>query len=296
VTARAAVAAAALLAVLGAPAAAHAQLDGTTSSARGVTSQKRDVTFTVDSGGRVGDLVVEWDARCRNGTRFAPQTTTFDAPPEGAGRTIITGTGRYRVPERGGRIARVTAVISGRRSGPADNVAAQAWSGTLRIRAVMRRHGRLTDVCTLRTRWRARPQGFGAGTWEVRPDVPRPDGPPFYRRDPLPDTMAASGTRDAVTVESRSREAGSWSASFRAPALNRLEQGRTYTPTPGVSGGADMNVDDPSSTSCSDTSFTVQSIAFDELKRLVALRVSYVRDCGEGSGIWRGTIDWRASP
>ena len=288
----------AVVVVLGAalafPAAAVAQLEGGT-SVRGVTGQKRDITFTADVDGRTGDLVVEWDARCRNGTRFAPQTTTFEAPPQGAGRRVIAGTGRYRVPERGGRIARVTALIDGRRTGSSADPARQIWSGTLRIRAVMRRHGRLTDVCTLRTRWRAGPQGFGAGTWEVRADAPRPGSPPFHRRDPAGWTMSASGTRDAVSLSSRATDSQSWSASFRAPTLNRLEPGRTYTPSE-VSGGADMSVDDAAGSGCSDVSFTVESIAFDELKRLAALRVAYVRDCGSGfGGLWRGVVDWRAT-
>ena len=282
-------------AALAFPAAAAAQLE-TAVSVRGVTGQKRDLTFTADAAGRTGDLVVEWDARCRNGTRFAPQTTTFDAPPEGSGSEVIAGVGRYRVPERGGRIARITAVIDGRRSGPASDTARQLWSGTLRIRAVMRRHGRLTDVCTLRTRWRAGPQGFGAGTWEVRADSPGPESPPFHRRDPAGWIMSASGTRDAVSVSSRATDSEFWSASFRAPALNRLEPGRTYTESE-VSGGADVSIDDAAGSGCSDVSFTIESIAFDELKRLAALRVAYVRDCGSGSGgLWRGLIDWRATP
>ena len=294
---RLAVAAVAMVAALAAASPAEAQfLDRDSPIFRGVTGQNRDVRFLADVGGRVGDLTIDWDARCRNGTRFAPQTTVFDAPPEGAGREVVEGVGRYRIAERGGRIARVTVVIAGRRSGPAGDFVAQSWTGTLRVRAEMRRYGRLTDRCTLRTRWRARAEGFGAGTWDMVPDTPPEGSPGPWRHEPATATTAAAGTRDAVSVVSQSAEGGRWYGSFRAPALNRLEPGRTYMPSRDVEGAASMSVTTTVPNECElEQSFTIERIAFDRLKRLASLRVSFVQSCGEGRSRWRGVIDWTAA-
>lgn len=290
------------------PSVAAAQLPSPTSF-RGVTTQGRDILFALQESGRVGTVQADWDARCRNGTRFEPQSTQFEPPavPEGAvgpvDQTLIEGVGRYRVAERGGRIARVTVVIAGKRRGPVGNPAAQEWNGTLRVRAVMHRHGRLVDRCTLRTRWRARGDGFGAGTWDMVPDTPPAEAIGPWRHEPPRNPMRARGTRDAVTVESGtvgpegSEQSPFWTASFSAPALNRLEPGRTYTVRDDVTGGARMSVQTDVPAECdTDVSFTIERIAFDRLKRLRSLRVSFVERCDDGRSTWRGVIDWRASP
>jgi hypothetical protein len=287
-----------LLALLALPATAEAQLQDPTF--RGVTGQGRDVTFALTDSGAPGSLVVEWDARCRHGTRFAVQETAFFSRVENPPPGIVDGVGRYRVAERRGRIARVTAVIRGRATGDPARPQTQRWSGTLRVRATMRRHGRLEDRCSLRTRWRAGPEGIGFGAWEMTGEVAGEAQPRLWRRDSGSAVVAARGTRDEVSVEADDPVDAAWTATFTAPALNRLEPGRTYTTGfEELPGAARMYVSGPSGSSCSSSSgsFTVELIAFDALKRLSALRVRFELRCSsyDTPRTVRGLIDWRAA-
>lgn len=287
-----------LLSLLTLPTTAEAQLQDP--SFRGVTGQGRDVTFALTDSGAPGSLVVEWDARCRRGTRFAVQETAFFSRVENPPPGIVDGVGRYRVAERRGRIARVTAVIRGRATGDPARPETQRWSGTLRIRATMRRHGRLEDRCSLSTRWRAGPEGIGFGVWEMSGEVPGEPQPRAWRRDSGSATVAARGTRDEVSVEADDPVYAPWTARFTAPALNRLEPGRTYTTGfEELPGAARMSVSGPSEWSCSSNSgsFTVELIGLDELKRLSALRVRFELRCSsyDPPRTVRGMIDWRAS-
>ena len=262
---------------------------------RGVTAQGSEILFATESGERIGNIAVAWRPRCRNGTRFARQETTFVAPPSGGGATRIAGTGRYRVAERGGRIGLVSTVITGRRRGDFARPETLAWDGTLRARIVVRRHGALSDRCFVRTRWRARAEGIGAGAWEMTTQSVC-CGEHAWRWDAANAVMQAVGTRDAVSVALRPRPHGStWHASFAAPALNRLRAGQTYTLTGSVPGAATMSISAEARGCINEGTFTVERIAFDALRRLVDLRIAFAQTCDGDRETNRGVIDWRAA-
>lgn len=281
-----------LLAPLAAPGTASAQMSHP--NYRGVTGQGHDVALHLRTTGAPQTVWVEWDARCRRGTRFAVQETRFlprvDDPPPG----IVDGVARYRVAARRGRIAQVTVVIRGRVRGDPARPATLRWSGTLRVRATMRRHGRLEDRCSLRTRWRAGPEGIGAGVWEMARDPANEPEPSAWRSH----WVSAWGSPGNVVVGAGDGTSSSWLARFGVLPPNRLQSGRTYT-TSTEPPSAWMRLSGPFDAWCSGVpgSFTVERIAFDDLRRLSLLRVRFELRCrsGDRTVTVRGTIDWRAT-
>ena len=278
------VALAALALALLAPAGASAQ-----TPFRGVTDQGRELTFSVLDDASVGSVITKYRIRCSGGRRFRVQRSVFVPPDEGGTKRFVVGIGRYRVAGRGGRIGLVRVRLEGRRRGPAADLAAQRWTGVLRATMSVRRHGRREAPCSLRTRWSARAEGIGAGSWtferppEVRP-VDDVAGPFEVVRSPAGGVAISASTEDENVLE----------AYFRGPALNGLEQGRTYEGggPPGAAQGSLLVGNDP----CSDgvARFTVERLQSDRLRRITGLTITYERRCSDHPPE-RGRIDWTAA-
>jgi len=276
----------------GAAGAAPAADAAAQTSFRGVTGQGRALTFVVDDEGRVGTVTTSWKVRCGAGRRFPEQTTPFAPPARGGTRDRVVGVGRYRLAGSGGRIGRVSLRLTGRRSGPAADPVRQQWTGRLRVRITVRRHGRPDAPCSLSVPWRARAEGIGTGSWQITGEGEAFAGLPATSSAPGP--LEVTGEPGLVLVDG-APPSGSWEASFRAPALNRLEDGRRYEPG-SVPGAADFTAGEtPSRCDPDGGAFTVQRIRFDRLRRLVALSLTYEQRCTDDDGIVRGAITWTAA-
>ena len=118
---------------------------------KGRSSQGRVVTLRTGGDGVVNRVQIGWRAPCgqrivyngRTGWRPSFDVATGDA---------VQDTGTYRVRVRGGFRARITTTLVGQR-----NPAADRWAGTLAVKVLVARRGKVVDTCQLkRLRWTAR--------------------------------------------------------------------------------------------------------------------------------------------
>lgn len=281
-----------LAAVLLVPAAAAAQTRGLTF--RGVTGHGHDVLVTYGTGTprQAERIDVSWRPRCRHGTRIRLQTTAFGAAGERRGGRVVQGVGRYRSPERGGRIALIRIRMSGRLSGDPAQVARQVWSGTLRARVSVRRHGVPSDRCFLTTRWRAKPEGIGTGRWSMS-ESGHHDPAREFDSSTVPIFAKADGTRRAFAIWAEPDD-DLLDATFNAPALNTFAPGRRFVTQEDVYGAAQFHMFGNES-GCRDGWIETQAVEFDELRRLVHVRVAWEQPCPDGRPPWTGLIEWRAA-
>ncbi len=266
-------------------------------SFRGVTEQSRPITFPVDELGRAQAVVVQWRARCRGGTRLTPQETTF-APPEGGGTAgAFAGVGTYRFPEAGGRIALARLRIGGRMAGDRTRPETQTWTGTLRATVRVRRHTRIVDRCALRTRWRAKGEGFGTGRWAMTSDQGDwVGGGQPWTFDASNSTMVAMITVRSARIDVQVDPAGAprWSAYFQTEnARAPLQVGKRYV-IEGPEGDMDVSGD---GRGCGGATghFVLETMRRDALGRLMELKVSFEQHCHGEPPASRGTIEWRAT-
>lgn len=139
--------AAALAALLStaAPAAAEAK------NYKGKTSQGREVKLRTGADGVVSRVALGYRAPCGDGYRFN-EHTTFRPAFDAATTDTVQDTGTYRVRYRGGLRARITPTLAGQRDPATDR-----WSGTLAVKIMVTRKGKVIDQCELkRLTWTAR--------------------------------------------------------------------------------------------------------------------------------------------
>lgn len=279
----------ALLALLLAPAAALGQTESLTF--RGVTGQGHDVVFLYGSED-VTKIDVIWRPRCRDGTRIRLKTTSFGPVGDRRIGRRLDAVGRYRWPERGGRIALISIRMRGRLSGDPAQVGRQVWAGTLRARVSVHRHGVPSDRCSLSTRWRAKPEGIGTGVWTMS-ESGLHDPAQAFDSSTVPISAKGNGTRRMFSVEAEPQEGETLDATFTAPLLNTFAPGRRFVTQEGVYGAAQFDMFGNES-GCRDGWIETQAIEFDELRRLVHVRVAWEQPCPDGRPPWTGLIEWRA--
>ena len=107
---------------------------------RGKTSQGRTVSMITDANGIPTKVRIAWRARCKKPGFRSLDRTFFSPPFDAVTADAITDAGTYRVRFRGGLRGRITGTLQGTRSG-------NGWSGTLRIKAVYSKRGKVTHVC-----------------------------------------------------------------------------------------------------------------------------------------------------
>ncbi len=264
-------------------------------SFRGLTGQDRTVLIDSDSEGKAETLRLTWRAKCSSGFRLRAQESVF-GPADGTAAAGLRGTERYRFPDRGGRIAHVTMRLNARLYGPALDPAKQLWRGTFRVTVSVRRHGRLSERCALRTSFLAKPEGVGPGTWLMNGGGDWVGSTRVWSYDPTNAVVSAMGEPGSVTIQVDAHDGTSWEAWFKAPALNRLTRGQRYTTDGSTPGAADMRVSGDGRGCNSSGSFTVADVKFDRLGRLVAIKVDYEHFCdGANPGPSRGTVEWRSA-
>jgi hypothetical protein len=108
---------------------------------RGKTSQGRTASLVTGAGGVPARVRVSWRAPCKRagyrafgGTKFTPPFTSVSAD-------VVTDTGKtYRVRVKGGLRGRITTDLVVNRRG-------ERWVGTLGVRELFARHGKVVDVC-----------------------------------------------------------------------------------------------------------------------------------------------------
>jgi hypothetical protein len=118
---------------------------------RGTTSQGRTASLRTDANGIPTRVRIAWRARCKK-PGFRSWDRTFFSPPfDAVSADAIADAGTYRVRYRGGLRGRITGSLQGQRT-------ANGWRGTLRIKAVYAKRGKVTHVCRTGTfRWSVRP-------------------------------------------------------------------------------------------------------------------------------------------
>ena len=152
---------------------------------RGETSQSRNVRVVVNESGRVQRMVIGWRAdECRRRGTWVRNVTVFRPLRRRASADAFTVAGSYRVRDKGGIRIRIRVSARATRTFDPANPPAEQWSGTFRSRAAVRRHGRVVDVCRLRTSWIA-------GLPQAPPPLP-PGDPPA----PVPGAWSAQFTSD----------------------------------------------------------------------------------------------------
>ena len=278
-----------LAAALLAPASALAQSEPLTF--RGVTGQGHDVLFLhgTESVQRV-DVIGR--PRCRDGTRIRLKTTSFGPVGDRRIGRVLNAVGRYRWPEHGGRIALIRIRMRGRLRGPAADVGRQVWQGTLRARVDVHRHGVPSDRCSLSTRWRAKPEGIGTGRWTMS-EAGLYERARTFDSSTVAISAKANGTRRMFSIEAEPEEYETLDATFTAPLLNTFAPGRRFVTQEGVYGAAQFDMFGNES-GCRGGWIETQAIEFDELRRLVHVRVAWEQPCPDGRPPWTGLIEWRA--
>ncbi|HEX8120120.1 MAG TPA: hypothetical protein VF549_02535 [Solirubrobacteraceae bacterium] len=261
---------------------------------RGLTGQDRELVIQAEPEGDAERVDFTWRAKCPSGFRLRAQDASF-APVDGRAVATLRGTGRYRFPDRGGRIALASTRLSGALRGPAAEPARQVWEGTFRAVVSVRRHGRFVERCTLRTRWIAKPEGIGEGRFTMAGGGDWVGSNVTWNYDPTNATISAKGDRRRVGIDIQAFDETNWTADFTAPALNRFTPGQRYTTDFDTPGAATMMVWGDGRGCNSGGSFTIRAIEMDRLRRLMAVTVDFEQYCDGDEGPSRGTIEWRAT-
>ena len=123
----------------------------------GRTSQRQVVIVRTAADGHVLRARINWRAGCRRPTYRYRSMTTFIRPFDESTPDRFYDAGSYRERPARGYLARVSVAFRGSRRFDPANPGAESWAGSFRVRAVVRRRGRVVDVCSRRgIRWRAR--------------------------------------------------------------------------------------------------------------------------------------------
>ena len=118
---------------------------------KGKTSQRYVVKVRTGADAVVNRAQIGWRAPCGQGLRYRSDTT-FRPPLDAATGDAITDSGTYRERMRGGVRARITITLAGQRDPATDR-----WSGTLAVKVLVSRRGKVIDSCELkRASWTAR--------------------------------------------------------------------------------------------------------------------------------------------
>jgi len=278
---------------------------------RGETAQSRNVRLVVNESGRVQRMVISWRANdCRRRGTFVRNITVFRPLRRRASPDAFTVAGSYRVRDKGGIRIRIRVSARGSRAFDPANPLTEQWSGSFRSRSTVRRHGRVVDVCRLRTTWSAllpqaqpRPPRTTdplepvAGSWSAQftsdPGDYIGQGQPWSFGPPA-DGMQVSTSRTLVMLATRD-----WNAEFEAPPGQRLDTGRRYDgarrypfndDAPGLSvRGGGRGCNELSGT------FTVSRIEFDADGGLRAFEVTFEQHCEHMAPALRGTWTFAAA-
>jgi hypothetical protein len=111
---------------------------------RGKTNQGRTASLVTGADGVPTRVRVSWRAPCKQPGYRAVGGTRFTAPFTSVSADVVSDTGKtYRVRIKGGLRGRITTNLVVNRSG-------DRWVGTLGIRELFARKGRVIDVCEVK--------------------------------------------------------------------------------------------------------------------------------------------------
>jgi hypothetical protein len=111
---------------------------------RGKTNQGRTASLVTGADGVPTRVRVSWRAPCKRPGYRATGGTKFTAPFTAASADLVQDTGKsYRVQLKGGLRGRISTDLVVRRAG-------DRWVGTLGVRELFARHGKVVDVCQVK--------------------------------------------------------------------------------------------------------------------------------------------------
>jgi len=111
---------------------------------RGKTNQGRTASLVTGADGVPKSVRVSWRAPCKQPGYRATGGTRFTAPYTSVSADVVTDTNKtYRVKVKGGLRGRITTNLVVNRSG-------DRWVGTLAVRELFARKGRVIDVCEVK--------------------------------------------------------------------------------------------------------------------------------------------------
>ena len=228
---------------------------------RGETSQAFHVNITHAPDGTVVRVTIPWQASCTHGG-WLRSTTVFRRPRATARHFADAGPYSFRL--KGGYIAQVRTSLRATRTGG-------TWRGRLRLRATVRKGGRVLDRCHVATRFSAArptprnpqplpsptptapatpapppeapkwdPSRHGPGAWTMRFDSdPLNDIGPSDSFAGPGDTVTTGGGRSriAFTVFHRETPGDDWKVDITAGQGANLETRRYENVTWGVTAG-----------------------------------------------------------
>ncbi|HEY6889359.1 MAG TPA: hypothetical protein VI300_16305 [Solirubrobacter sp.] len=111
---------------------------------RGKTNQGRTASLVTGADGVPTRVRVSWRAPCKRAGYRATGGTKFTAPFTAAGVDVVQDTGKsYRVQLKGGLRGRISTDLVVKRAG-------DRWVGTLGVRELFARRGKVVDVCQVK--------------------------------------------------------------------------------------------------------------------------------------------------
>jgi hypothetical protein len=111
---------------------------------RGKTNQGRTASLVTGADGVPTSVRVSWRAPCKKPGYRAVGGTRFRAPFTSVSADVVSDTNKtYRVRIKGGLRGRITTNLTVNRSG-------DQWVGTLGVRELFARRGRVIDVCQVK--------------------------------------------------------------------------------------------------------------------------------------------------
>lgn len=286
-----AIALASVIVSTGSASAAPTTLRGYTEEGRG----GHPVFLTVGVDGRVLTARFRWNAGCHPGHLREATDITFRHPTRPGAFAIKGG---YRFRSHGYRF-KVRLRARGHEARiPVGQIPQEiSWSGVLKARAKVSRHGRLIASCrTGKITWSAKGSPPAAteaftGTLQIASTVDNiwiPGNDNFTGQAP-PGHLRAGGDSQALDIKFSDPAHGWWNLIFQAPENTVLQAGVTYQ----VNGNS-LSTSDPgpylsvsaNGHSCDHVhgQFTVNSISLDRYNRPVSADISFVQDCGGLSG------------
>ncbi|MDA0163999.1 hypothetical protein OM076_27250 [Solirubrobacter ginsenosidimutans] len=111
---------------------------------RGKTNQGRTASLVTGADGVPTRVRVSWRAPCKRAGYRATGGTKFAAPFTAVSADLVQDTGKsYRVTIKGGLRGRISTDLVVKRDG-------ERWVGTLGVRELFARHGKVVDVCQVK--------------------------------------------------------------------------------------------------------------------------------------------------
>ena len=111
---------------------------------RAKTNQGRTASLVTGADGVPTRVRVSWRAPCKRAGYRATGGTKFAAPFTAASADLVQDTGKsYRVTIKGGLRGRISTDLVVKRDG-------DRWVGTLGVRELFARHGKVVDVCQVK--------------------------------------------------------------------------------------------------------------------------------------------------